>query len=71
MIVIPQDVIVARPTGALNALMRAQVEIEFGRVGDASIDRRARRNVARLSRLFFLIGTKQAKEKKLTSYFKS
>ena len=59
----------ARPTGALNALMRAQVEIEFGRVGDASIDRRARRNVARLSRLFFLIGTKQAKEKKVEKLF--
>lgn len=43
----------------LNALVRAEVEVEFGRMGDASIDCCAGRDVARLSRLLFLVGAEK------------
>ncbi len=36
--------------------MRAKIEIEFCRMSDADVDGGAGRNVAGLSRLFFLVG---------------
>ena len=40
--------------------MRAKVKIEFCRVGDADVDGRAGRNVARLSGLLFLVRAEQS-----------
>ena len=37
-IVIPEHVVVCGPGGALDALVRAQVEVELGGVGDAHVD---------------------------------
>ena len=45
-VVVPQDVVVTRPTRALDALVRAQVEVELGGVGDAHVDGGAGGDVA-------------------------
>ena len=58
-VIIPQDMIVAWPACSLNALVRAQIEVELCGVGNADIDCRSCRDVARLPRLFFLISTEQ------------
>ena len=45
-VVVPQDVVVTRPTCALNTLVRAKVKVELGGVGDAYVDGGAGRDVA-------------------------
>ena len=58
-----------RRTGVyLDALVRAQVEIEFGRVCDAGVDRRAGRDVTRFARLLLLVGAEQPVEKKRNKF---
>jgi len=59
-VVIPQHVVVRRPASPLYAGVRTQVEVELGRMCDASIDRGASRNVARLADLLFLVGAEES-----------
>lgn len=59
-VVIPQDVVVAGSTGALNALVRTQVEVKLCWVSDANIYGGASRNVATLATLLLLVGTEQS-----------
>lgn len=56
MIIVPQNVVVRRPARALDARVTAQIKIEFSRVRDAGVDRRAWRYVAAPPALFFAIG---------------
>ena len=60
-VVIPNDMIVARTTGALNTCMAAQIEIELGRMSDVVVDCRARWNISTLAALFLAIHTEKSR----------
>ena len=51
--------VVSWPGGALDALVRAQVEVELGGVGDAHVDRSAGGDVPALAALLLLVSTEQ------------
>jgi len=55
-IVVPQNVVMRGATGALDALMAAQIEIEFGGMCDAHIDGGACGNIARFAALLLFLG---------------
>jgi len=58
-VIIPQHMIVARPGGALYALVRAQIEVKLCRMCDANIHGGACRDVPRLARLLLLVRTEE------------
>ena len=43
----------------LNSLMRAEIEVELGGVGDPDVDGRSGWNVSGLARLLLLVGAKK------------
>ena len=59
-VVVPEDVVVAGPGGALDALVAAQVEVELGGVGDPDVHRGPRRDVPGLTRLLLLVRAEQS-----------
>lgn len=60
MIVVPQNVVVRGATGALDALMAAQIEIKFGGMCDAHIDGGACGNIARFAALLLLLRAEES-----------
>ena len=58
-VVIPENVIVSWSGGSLDPLVRAEVEVELCRVGDADVHRGARWNVPALAALLLLVGTEE------------
>ena len=50
-VVVPEYVVVGGSTGALDAGVGAEVEVELGRVSDTHVHRRPRRDVVRLAHL--------------------
>ena len=60
-VVIPEHVVVGGPGGALDALVRAQVEVELGGVRDAHVHGGAGRDVAALAALLLLVRAEEAR----------
>lgn len=58
-VVIPQHVVMTWTASALNALVRAEVEVEFSGMRNAGVDSGAGRDVARLAGLFLLVGAEE------------
>lgn len=56
LIIVPEHVVVRRPRCALDAGMRAEIEVEFGRMRDADVDRCSGGNIARLAHLLLPVG---------------
>ena len=61
-VVIPENVIVSWSGGSLDPLVRAEVEVELCRVGDADIHRSAGGDVPALAALLLLVGTEKSEE---------
>ena len=59
-VVIPENVIVSWSGGSLDPLVRAEVEVELCRVGDADIHRSAGGDVPALAALLLLVRTEQS-----------
>ena len=59
--VVPEDVVVAGPGGALDPLVGHQVEVALGGVVDALVDHRAGESVTVL--VFVLVGWKESRRK--------
>ena len=51
--------VVSWPGGALDSLVRAQVEVELGGVGDADVHRGSGGDVPALAALLLLVGAEQ------------
>ena len=60
-VVVPEAAVVARAGGALDALVRAQVEVELGGVRDAHVHGGAGRDVAALAALLLLVRAEEAR----------
>ena len=59
--VVPEDVVVAGPGGALDPLVGHQVEVALGGVVDALVDHRAGESVTVL--VFVVVGWKESRRK--------
>jgi len=59
-IVVPEDVVVAGPGGALDALVRTEVEVKLCWMSDGHVHSGSSRDVARLPRLFPLVSAEQS-----------
>ena len=60
-VVVPEDVIVGRPRRTLDTLVGAEVEVEFGGVSDADVDRGTRGYVAGLARLLLFVRAEKSR----------
>ena len=60
-VVVPEDVVVRGPAGALDAGVAAQVEVELGGMSDAGVDGGAGRYVAAAAALLLAVGAEEAR----------